>query len=77
MLKNEWFKIVFLQLMVMTAVVGLQPQPIYLQPQPPQPILCQQNALPAEPGDIMEHNISGQRERPSARLCKFTKFYGK
>jgi hypothetical protein len=51
MLKTEWFKIVFLQLMVVTAVVGLQPQPRQ----------CQQNALPAEPGDIMEHNISGQR----------------
>ena len=33
----------FLQLVVVTAVVGLQPQP-------PQPILCQQNALPAKPG---------------------------
>ena len=36
--------------MVVTSVVGLQSQPIYLQPQPPQPILCQQNALPAKPG---------------------------
>jgi hypothetical protein len=50
MLKNKWFKNMFFQLVVVTAVVGLQSQPIYLQPQPPQPILCQQNALPAKPG---------------------------
>lgn len=43
MLKNRWFKTMFLQLVVVTAAVGLQPQP-------PQPILCQQNALPAKPG---------------------------
>ena len=34
----------------MTSVEGLQSQPIYLQSQPPQPILCQRNALPAKPG---------------------------
>lgn len=40
MLKNKWFKIVFLQLMAVTAVVGLQPQPRQ----------CQANSLPAKPG---------------------------
>ncbi len=34
MLKTRWFKTMFFQLVVVTAVVGLQPQP-------PQPILCQ------------------------------------
>jgi hypothetical protein len=39
-MKNKLFKLVGLQLILATAVVGLQPQPR----------LCQQNALPAKPG---------------------------